>query len=219
MQLINLNEIKTMSTLEISKITNKEHRNILADVRKMLIELNISTANFSAMYKAENGQEYELFNLPKRECLILVSGYSIALRAKIIDRWQELESKSNLTVFNHDTSTHRGALLALVASLDKIEADKPKVQAFDTLIGADTIFSMNQTAKLLGWGRNKLFAELRKRYILMDSNLPYQAQLDNGRFVVKDTPIQRSIGTMVVSQSYVTTKGQVWLSNLLNGGK
>jgi len=219
MQLINLNEIKTMSTLEISKITNKEHRNILADVRKMLIELNISTANFSAMYKAENGQEYELFNLPKRECLILVSGYSIALRAKIIDRWQELESKSNLTVFNHDTSTHRGALLALVASLDKIEADKPKVQAFDTLIGADTIFSMNQTAKLLGWGRNKLFAELRNRSILMNNNLPYQAQIDNGRFVVKDTPIQRSIGTMVVSQSYVTTKGQVWLSKLLGDTK
>ena len=49
----------------------------------------------------------------------------------------------------------------------------------------------------------------------MDNNLPYQQHLDNGRFVVKDTPIQRTIGTMVVSQTYVTTKGQVWLRDLL----
>lgn len=85
--------VKTMSSLEIAKLCNKEHRNVMADIRNMLKDLNLSTAEFSAVYKAENGQEYECFNLPKRETLILVSGYDIVKRAQIIDRWQELENQ------------------------------------------------------------------------------------------------------------------------------
>ena len=63
----------TMSSLEIAKLTGKEHRNVLADIRTMLSELEIPTAEFSAVYKADNKQTYECFNLPKRECMILVT--------------------------------------------------------------------------------------------------------------------------------------------------
>jgi len=96
-QLFLLNE--TMSSLEIAELTNKDHKNILVNIRKMLTELEIHTADFSAVYKADNGQEYECFNLPKRECDILISGYEIKYRAAIIDRWYELEAnKPKLTL-------------------------------------------------------------------------------------------------------------------------
>ena len=88
----------TMSTIEIAGLTGKAHKNVLADVRKMLAELNdpniggVEPADFSARYIDAKGEARECFNLPKRECLILVSGYNIELRAKIIDRWMQLEA-------------------------------------------------------------------------------------------------------------------------------
>ena len=81
----------TMSSLEIAALTGKEHRNVLRDIRTMLEELEITALSFERSYKDSTGRSLPCFNLPKRECMILVSGYSIKLRAAIIDRWQELE--------------------------------------------------------------------------------------------------------------------------------
>ena len=83
----------TMSSNDIADLTGKEHKNVLADIRKMLSELGVSPTDFSAVYKDQQLISRPCFNLPKRETLILVSGYSIEMRAKIIDRWQELESR------------------------------------------------------------------------------------------------------------------------------
>lgn len=85
--------IQTMSSREIADLTNKEHKNVMADIRNMCESLNIQSAEFSADYKDDKGRTYPCFNLPKRETLILVSGYDVVTRAKIIDRWQELENQ------------------------------------------------------------------------------------------------------------------------------
>lgn len=82
----------TMSSREIAELTGKQHKHVLADIRKMLGDLKIQPAEFSARYLDAKGEARECFNLPKRESLILVSGYSVDLRARIIDRWEALES-------------------------------------------------------------------------------------------------------------------------------
>lgn len=96
MNLTSITQNPTMSSREIAELTEKEHRNVMADIRKMLDELGLTTADFSAVVAVDTGngtvREFPTFNLPKRECLILVSGYSVVLRAKIIDRWEALES-------------------------------------------------------------------------------------------------------------------------------
>lgn len=85
-----------MTSTEIAELTGKRHDNVMEDIRKMLNDLGKAAPDFSgaAEYTVNNAtRTREIFNLPKRECLILISGYSVVLRAKIIDRWQELEAQ------------------------------------------------------------------------------------------------------------------------------
>lgn len=81
----------TMSSREIAELTGKEHKNVMADIRNMLEGLRTTSAKFSANLPDTYGRPQPVFLLPKRETLILISGYNIELRARIIDRWQELE--------------------------------------------------------------------------------------------------------------------------------
>ena len=85
-----VNEL-TMSSREIATLCNKRHDNVMADIRKMLDELDIYAPDFLGTFITEQGNQYECFNLPKRECLILVSGYNVKICIKIIVRWQQLE--------------------------------------------------------------------------------------------------------------------------------
>ena len=80
-----------MTSREIADLTGKQHKDVLYDIRKMFEDLGQTSADFSADLPDTYGRLQPAFNLPKRETLILVSGYSTVLRARIIDRWQELE--------------------------------------------------------------------------------------------------------------------------------
>jgi len=106
------NVSKTMSSLEIAKLTGKEHKNVLADIRMIFDEAGIRTADFSAVYKNQQGKEQPCFNLPRRECDLVISGYSIKYRLAIIERWQELEAKekSNLPDFTNPAIAARAWL-------------------------------------------------------------------------------------------------------------
>jgi hypothetical protein len=89
-----INTQTTMSSREIAELTGKNHADVMRDIRTMLEQLEVGASSFAGSYMSEQNKSLPLFNLPKRECLILVSGYSVRLRAKIIDRWQELEPRA-----------------------------------------------------------------------------------------------------------------------------
>lgn len=84
----------TMSSLEIAERTGKRHDHVMRDIRVMLEELGGNAPNFGGVYRDAKGQQRPCFNLPKRECLTLVAGYRVPLRAAIIDRWMELEEQA-----------------------------------------------------------------------------------------------------------------------------
>lgn len=90
-----LSKVETMSSREIAELIGKNHFHVLRDIEKMLVEMGEGgVSKFGDTYvNPQNRQAYRIFNLPKRETLILVSGYNVQMRTKIIDRWQELEKE------------------------------------------------------------------------------------------------------------------------------
>lgn len=69
------------------------------------------------------------------------------------------------------------ALRQLADSCEQLEAAAPKVEAYDALIEADGLLSMQAAAKALGYGPNILYRDLRRLGILQGNNLPYQRYL------------------------------------------
>ena len=144
----------TMSSREIATLCDKRHDNVMADIRKMLDELDIYAPDFSGTFITEQGNQYECFNLPKRECLILVSGYNVKIRTKIIDRWQELEQA---TTQKPVPLTFAEALRAYADEVEAHEQTKqtltiaePKAQYFDKLVERNLLTNFTTTAKEFG---------------------------------------------------------------------
>ncbi|AQX21156.1 Phage antirepressor protein KilAC domain-containing protein [Bartonella sp. CDC_skunk] len=111
-------------------------------------------SKFGSTYLDKQGKYQNCYNLPKRECLILVSGYSMTLRARIIDRWQELEKQ--VAVPQIDYSSPQVMLGVLTHLKDENERKDtliaeltPKAMALESLQRHDGLFGLTETAKIL----------------------------------------------------------------------
>ena len=77
---------ETMSSIEVSELTGKQHSNVMRDIRSLL-EQGVNQINFKLVnYEDAKGEKRPMFNLTKKGCLILASGYNAVLREKIINR-------------------------------------------------------------------------------------------------------------------------------------
>lgn len=105
----------TMSSLEIAELTGKRHDAILRDIRNLLSQ-GVNAHNFVEVeYLDKKGEARPSFNLTKKGCLILASGYDAKLREKIIDRWEQLETAKRNGAFQVPQN-YLEALEALVIS-------------------------------------------------------------------------------------------------------
>ena len=79
---------------------------------------------------------------------------------------------------HHLPSSFADALRQLADTCEQLEAVAPKVEAYDALMDASGLLSMQAAAKALGYGPNVLYRDLRRMGILQGgNNLPYQRYL------------------------------------------
>lgn len=219
-ELIKADQAITMSSREIAELTGKEHRNVMRDIRTMLVELHGEggVLRFEHTHRNEqNGQEYSVFQLPKRETLILVSGYNLTMRAKIIDRWQELEQKAAIKVLIPDFTNPAAAARAWAeqfeareAAVAQLEEAKPAVEFVGRYVEAKQSQCISDVAKIIGWNQQAFFSRLNADGIIFKRGiwLPYQEQVDAGRFEVK----AGEENGFAFRQTRVTPKGITWLA-------
>lgn len=211
----------TMSSREIAYLTSKEHRNVMRDIRAMLVELHGEggVLSFEQTHtNPQNGQTYPVFTLPKRETLILVSGYSVELRARIIDHWQELEAKQAPTVPKSFSEALRLAYEQaerIEAQQQVIEQQRPAVEFVDRYVDSTGLKGFREVAKLLGANeaRFREFLEANAvMYRLNGSLTAHQQHINAGRFSIRTGTSERS--GHAFSRAMFTPKGVEWVVGL-----
>jgi len=83
---------KTMSSRDIAELTNKEHKNVLRVIRE-LVDGQILDAQNEPLKFEYRGQQFDYYELNKRDSMVVVARLSPEFMAAVVDRWQELEAQ------------------------------------------------------------------------------------------------------------------------------
>lgn len=216
----------TMSSREIAELTGSSHDNVLKTIRA-LVAKGVVSGNETPYVHSQNGQTYKEFLLDYRNTMIVVSGYSPELRAKIIDRWMELEEGTTPKAL--DFSDPRvvlgviGHLQGEVAKKDEIIAEQGgRLKKLDRLEGAKGSMCISDAAKTLAVKRDFLFQFMQtRRWIFKRTGsknwLAYDTVRHAGYMEHDDHLYMDNEGRERVStQALVTAKGLVKLADLLD---
>lgn len=226
---------ETMTSLEIAELTGKQHQHVMRDIRTLL-DQGVDASNFGlTSYTDKSNRQSPCYTLTKKGCLILASGYDALLREKIINRWEELETKERTGSFVVPQTFSQALMLAarqqeeierqqkaIEAKDRKIAEDAPKVVFSDAVVGSKSSCLIGELAKILtqnGYqiGQNRLFEKLRSEGYLGSKgeyyNIPNQKFIEQGLFELKKTTHSEN-GVMKSSVTpKVTGKGQQYFIN------
>ena len=218
MDLITSTQPRTMTSREIADLVCTSHDSVLKTVRA-LIERGVVSGNETPYTHPQNGQTYAEFHLNYRDTMVIASGYSVELRAKVIDRWQELERKSAHRETFVVPQTYAQALLEagrLAVMVEQqqaqIEQARPAVEFVDRFVEAKSSKCLSDVAKLLGWKPQAFIAKLNADTVIFKrggSWLPFQAHIDAGRFSVK----AGEASGHAFQQTRVEPAGIAWLAS------
>lgn len=218
-----INASEYMTSREIATITGKPHNDVLKAIRAMEPAwYKITEGNFSlSEYTDSTGRKLPMYQLTKTECLYIATKFNDEARAKLVIRWEELETKERQNV-PALPQTYLEALKALVLSEEQKqvlalenESMKPKADYFDTLVERGSNLNLRDTAKMIGVSE-RFFIEylLLNGYLYRDvkRKLKPIAKYVGKYFVLKEWVRGENTG----SQTLVTVEGKDKFYQLIN---
>ena len=234
---------RTMSSIEIAELTGKPHNDVMKAIRKMEPGWEkVSLGKFSlSSRKIEqpNGgvREYPCYCLTKRECLYIATKFNDEARAKLVLRWEELETRERMNFtalpdFSNPAAAARAwateyemkvleskradaAEQQVFALSQEIEQMQPKVSYYDTILNNKSTVLTTQIALDYGMSakafNQKLFA-LRIQHKVGDQWILYAPYLSQGYMHSKPIEITRRDGHREIKyNSEWTQKGRLFL--------
>lgn len=228
--LIKVGEKEYMTSKEIAEVTGKEHKIVMRDIRNLIDQLGENNGYIFVLveYTDLKGEKRPMYKLDKKSCLLLSSGYSVILRSKIIDRWEELEKEKRYGNFVIPSTFSEALMLAAKQAEEIEEKNKllleqtPKVEFYNAVTGSEDTIDMRTVATVLnmGIGRNKIFEVLRDKRVLDRKNMPYQKYIDLGYFRTVETQYTKSDGTNCINiKTVVFQKGLDFIRKTLTLNK
>jgi phage antirepressor YoqD-like protein len=218
-----INASEYMTSREIATITGKPHNDVLKAIRAMEPAwYKITEGNFSlSEYTDPTGRKLPMYKLTKTECLYVATKFNDEARAKLVIRWEELETKERQNV-PALPQTYLEALKALVLSEEQKqvlalenESMKPKADYFDTLVERGSNLNLRDTAKMIGVSE-RFFIEylLLNGYLYRDAKRKLKpiAKYVGKYFVLKEWARGENTG----SQTLVTVEGKDRFYKLIN---
>lgn len=215
----------TMSSLDIAKLTGKNHSDVKRGIMNTLAQADLDPSKFAHVYSDENNRNYPCYLLPKRECDLVVSGYSVKYRLAIIDRWQELENKQpNVAVIPNFSNPVEAARAWADAKESEQKANEqlaisaPKAAAFDLISNAEGELCLTDAAKHLQVPPRKFNKFLQiQGWIFKRSGSgswsAYQNRINSGHMAHRRVTFERSSGDIDTTwQPLITPKGIQFLS-------
>lgn len=211
-----------MSSREIAEVTGKQHQHVKRDIEKMLEDLQEDVSIFGHIYFDSMNRQQTEYLLDREHTECLVTGYSAALRMKVIKRLHELEERQAPRV----PQTYPEALrLAAEMAEQNIQLGNqlaiaaPKAEFYDRYADASGTFGFRQVCKALNEKEHlvrTVLVEKSVMYRLGGQLTPYQHHIDAGRFTVKTGEADNG---HAFTQARFTTKGVTYVAGLIAGYK
>jgi hypothetical protein len=207
--------VLTMSSREIADLVESRHDSVKRTIERLqdkgLIQL-------TPMVEVKNhlGQVVTEYQLIKRDTYVVVAQLSPEFTARLVDRWQELESKQIQQI--PQTLSEALRLAADQAEqIEKqnllIEQQRPKVEFVQRYVEAGTTKSLRETAKILRVPERAMIDCLVGDGLLFRQSgnlLPYQKYHIKGLFDVKTGTTEYGHN---YTQTRVTSKGIEYIAS------
>lgn len=212
------NSKPTMSSREIAEVVESRHDNVKRTMESLQERGLIA---FTQTEEKTAGRPAAVYHVNKRDSYVVVAQLSPEFTARLVDRWQELESANALPDFSNPVIAARAwadAKESEQQALAQLEASKPAVEFVERYVSADSGNNkgFRQVAKLLKANERELrafLADHKIMYRLSGEWMPYQNHIDAGRFVVKTGVAENE---HAFNTAKFTPKGINWLASLWN---